>query len=37
MSKTTTNCKNCESTFESNFKFCPNCGMNAKEELKGYK
>ncbi|MFB9053759.1 DUF3667 domain-containing protein [Formosa undariae] len=30
MSKT---CKNCDFSFDKNFKFCPNCGQNYHEEL----
>ena len=26
-------CKNCESQFEETFKFCPECGQQAKEDL----
>jgi hypothetical protein len=33
MSKESINCKNCESSLESTFEFCPNCGQKTKEEL----
>lgn len=26
-------CKNCEQQFDENFKFCPNCGQQSKDEL----
>jgi len=33
MENKNTSCKNCEQEFQESFKFCPNCGQNAKEDL----
>lgn len=33
MESTKETCKNCEQEFDDNFKFCPYCGQQAKEEL----
>jgi hypothetical protein len=33
MENKNTTCKNCEKEFQVSFKFCPNCGQNAKEDL----
>ena len=33
MSKESIDCKNCESSLEPTFEFCPNCGQKTKEEL----
>ncbi|MCX7549757.1 DUF3667 domain-containing protein [Xanthomarina sp. F2636L] len=33
MSTNQTICKNCENSFDSDFKFCPHCGQKDKDEL----
>ncbi len=33
MESTKETCKNCEQEFDDNFKFCPYCGQQAKDEL----
>ncbi len=33
MPKSTINCKNCENSFDCNYKFCPHCGQKSNDKL----